>query len=1136
MKLNLTIATILLASGVLHAGKSFSQNVVIHFKNTNLEAVFEEMEKQTGYAFFYDEKIPTARFDADFQDMALSKVLDHILKPFNLSYQLRGMQIVIIENKTLTAETSPRNFVQNTAVNVRGRVTDGGGEPLAGVIVQLRGTAVAASTDSDGRFVLSDIPADAVLVFLYIGYDTAEVAVGDRTEINVSLSENALMLADVVAVGYGTQKKENLTGSVESISPQALISRPASNTSQLLQGNVSGVNFTYSNYGAEPGAALSLTVRGQGSPYVIIDGVPGNMNLVNPNDIESISVLKDAAASAIYGARAPYGVVLITTKSGRHNEKIRVDFSANVSLAKIINKPHQVDAHTFARALNEMADNAKAGHPFKNEVIDRIIAYMNDPSLPQTTPNGNSWNVYYDSNGNNDWMDIHFGNGARHQENISASGGGERLSFFISAGHVFEKGPFRYGTDNYRRINYSSKLDFNLAKWWELSSNTRIVQTERKFPNGDEEGSYRTMIHQILRIQPQDYFKSPNGYYSLRSRIATMENGCEHTTNRGLVQRFATEITPLRNWKINADYAVDFTYTDFDNIRPTIYLDNVDGTLYPFDMTDPATISKWKRHTLYQTYNVYTSYGASINKAHNFNLMAGYQYESNRSDRLSGSRTGMITSSVPSLSTSTGENPTVGDDLSHWATSGYFARFNYDYKGRYLFEANFRHDGTSCFAKGNRWGIFPSVSAGWNIAAEKFWEPALKYVNAFKLRASWGRLGNQNVDAYQDLARLTVNQQVSWIVDGVRPPYVTGPNLINLNLTWETSETFDVGIDLGFLRNRLLFAFDAYQRMTFNRLGPAAQLPAVLGAPMPQENNSELRTRGWDLSLSWRDNPGKKFSYSVTATLFDYKTVVTKYPNRTGILTTNYPGQVAGEIWGYETVGFIRTPEQARAMTESGRQRSLYAEWNTGDIIYADLDGDGVITTGDNTVGNPGDRRIIGNSTPRFQFGLTLTAAWRGLDFRAFFQGTGKRDYWLTGNMFWGFASPNQTTLYPHHLDYYRDTEGDTYSGLGINTEAFFPRPYSTNTSKNKQIQTKYLQNGAYVRLKNIQIGYSLPASWLGKIGLSELRIYLSGENIWTLSSLNPGFDPETANMGQLGDGKSMFTQAIYAVGLNISF
>lgn len=1113
------------------------QKISLHLEEVSLKEAIEAIKSQSDYSFFIDTKdIDLHRsVSVDLDQKSIREVLDALFEDIRVEYQVKGTHIILT-----SAEVPINTGLSQQYKRISGIIIDELNEPVIGANVSVKGTSIGTITGIDGEFSL-EIPDNAILLVSYIGYLTQEHPVRNKSSFRITLREDTQNIEEVIVVGYGTQKKVNLTGAIEVVGGEKLQNRPSVNTSQALQGTVAGMNFSYGNSGSEPGAALSLQIRGQGEPYVLIDGTVGDINMINPNDIESISVLKDAAASAIYGARAPYGVVLITTKSGKQNEKIQVEFSANIAHTIPIRKPKMVDSYTFVRAMNEMHDNQGVARLFAEETIDRIIARINNPSLPETVPdatNPSQWSTYLLSNGNNDWIDIHFGTGMRHQENISVKGGGKDLAFFISVGHAYEKGIINFGKDNFNRITFNSKLDLRLTDWWNLSSNTRVFESNREYPNYDDEGDYDMMIHQIIRTHPQQFLKSPNGYYSRLSRIPMIEAGSDKRTERGILQRFATEFTPLKNWTINADYSIDFPYTSFVSNNPTAYEDLVDGSLSPIPTTVPSYIEKYKTHTLYQSLNIYSTYNLDIKENHHFSFMAGYQQESGSYDYLWGLKRELITPEVPSLSTATGEMQ-AKDKMTHWSTQGYFTRLNYNYKGKYLLEVNARYDGTSKFAKGNRWGFFPSFSFGWNVSHEDFWQGISPYVNSFKLRASWGSLGNQNVDPYQDLPLLGTETSLRWIINSKRPAYTTAPNLINPYLTWESSETTDIGVDLGFLNNRLQVTADYYQRLTFDRLGPAEALPAVLGADVPQENNSELRTRGWDLSLTWRDKINKDFSYSVTAMIFDYTGKVTKYNNPTGILTTDYAGKKTGEIWGYETVGLIQTQEEADRINESKSQSFINGQvWNKGDIIYKDRNGDGVIDKGKNTVDDHGDWHIIGNTTPRYQFGLTLTAEYRDFDLSMFFQGTAKRDLWLSGNVFWGFNQWNQTSLFTHHIDYYRDQEGSTYSGLGINTDAYFPRPYSTSATdnKNKQPQTKYLQNGAYLRLKNLQVGYTLPKAVIHKAGLERTRLYFSAENIMTLSGLPTGFDPETANLGKHGNGKSIFSQAVFSFGLNVSF
>ncbi|MGE7776526.1 SusC/RagA family TonB-linked outer membrane protein [Chitinophaga sp. NPDC101104] len=1056
-----------------------------------------------------------------------------------------GMLLLLFIPLLVQAQQQPK---------VTGAVLDEQSSPIPGVNVRVRNDQDSTQqfitvTDENGIFVFTRLNANSrySFTFTHIGFEPQTlknqlVKEADNNSIMVKLSDSKnSSLSEVVVVGYGTQKKVNLTGSVVVVDGAKLQNRPVSNVSQALYGTVPGVTIAYGNRGAEPGAAPSVQIRGQGAPYVLIDGTAGDINTLDPNTIENISVLKDAAAAAIYGARAPYGVLLITTKSGKMNQKPQVDFSVNGGPTSIIRKPKMVDSYTFVRAINEMHDNQGVARLFAESTIDRIIARIKDPSLPETVPdatNPSKWSAYQLSNGNNDWIDIHYGSGNRTQENLSLRGGSKEIAYFLSAGHASEKGPLQMVDDKYHRYNLNAKLDANINSWWKISSNTRITNEVRDRPIYNGEGGYGMIIHQIFRTHPEVFLKSPNGYYSQLSRVPQMRAGYEKFTDNNLLQRIATEIRPLKNWSINADYSIDYTVNNYDGLNLVAYEDQVDGTLVPISLTVPSSISKNKANKTYKALNLFSSYKPTIGLHHHIEVMLGYQQESNNYDFLSGLKRELITSEVPSITTATGDMQ-AADDLSHWATKGYFARLNYNYKDRYLLESNVRYDGTSKFAEGKRWGFFPSVSAGWNVSREKFWEPVAGYVPYLKLKASWGMLGNQGVSAYQDLALIGVNTNLGWILNGKRPAYTGSPNLVNQYLTWESSRTTNLGMEMGLLDNKLQIEFEYYQRLTFDRLGPSKALPLVLGAAVPQENNSELKTQGWDAAITYKGKVGSDFNFSVSANVFDYFNVVTQYPNPTGILTTDYPGKRVGEIWGYETVGLIQTQERADAINTAKSQAFINGQvWRTGDVEYRDLNGDHVINNGKNTVNDHGDLRVIGNTTSRYQFGLNLTANYRNFDVGVFFQGTGKRDLWLSGNIFWGFNQWNQSSLFPHHMDYYRDAEASAYSGLGVNTDSWFPRPYSNATqyAKNQQVQTRYLQNGAYARLKNAQLGYTLPASVLKTLHLKRVRAFFSGENIWTITGLPVGFDPETASLGEFGAGKSMFTQAIWAFGLNVSF
>jgi len=1059
--------------------------------------------------------------------------------------QISCLLLLMLCHLCLYAQKNPK---------ITGKVLDDKSLPIPFVTVKIVSDSDTSQqkrvlTDSLGVFSFPNLQPNASysLTFSSIGFENQQLKnlkVSEQGNSSIVIrmeTAESTKLSEIVVVGYGTQKKVNLTGAVSVVDGKALQNRPVNNVSQALYGNTPGLTIGYGNNGFEPGAAPSVQIRGQGSPYVLIDGTVGDINTLDPNTVESISVLKDAAASAIYGARAPYGVLLITTKSGKANQVPQIDFSINGGPTTIINKPRMVDSYTFARAINEMHDNQGVARLFTESTIDRIIAYINDPTLPETVPdasNPTKWSTYQLSNGNNDWIDIHFGSGYRTQENLSVRGGSKAMAYYLSAGHASEKGPLKMVDDKYGRYNLTAKLDADITPWWKISSNTRLTNENRERPIYNGEGGYGMIIHQIFRTHPEVFLKSPNGYYSQLSRVPQMQAGYERFTDNELMQRLASEIRPAKNWSINADYSINYSVNNFEGANLVAYEDQVDGSLLPISLTVPSSISKDKANTTYKALNIFSSYKFNIGPKNRFELMGGYQQESNKYDYLSGLKRELITKEVISITTATGEMQ-VTDAISHWATQGFFGRLNYNFNDKYLLESNLRYDGTSRFADGKRWGFFPSLSAGWVVSNEKFWSALSGKIQYLKLRGSWGMLGNQNVASYQDLALIGVKTNLDWILNGKRSAYTLAPNLINPYLTWESSRTTDLGIEFSVLNNRLKVEFDYYRRLTLDRLGPAQALPAVLGAAVPRENNSELETKGWDLSITWKGKAGNDLNYAVTANVFDNINTVSKYPNPTGILTTDYTGKKVGEIWGYQTVGLIQSQAQADRINSSKSQNFINGQlWRTGDVEYQDLNGDGIVNNGKNTTGDHGDLSVIGNNTARYQFGLNLSASYKNFDLGVFFQGVAKRDLWLAGNIFWGFNQWNQSSLFPHHLDYYRDSDGGKYSGLGVNTDAYFPRPYSNAAqyAKNQQIQSRYLQNGAYIRLKNVQLGYTMPQTLMRWAKLKRARIYFSGENIYTISKLPIGFDPETAALGELGNGKSMFSQAIWAFGLNVSF
>jgi TonB-linked SusC/RagA family outer membrane protein len=525
--------------------------------------------------------------------------------------------------------------------------------------------------------------------------------------------------------------------------------------------------------------------------------------------------------------------------------------------------------------------------------------------------------------------------------------------------------------------------------------------------------------------------------------------------------------------------------------------------------------------------------------------MAGMQFEKGANDQLWGYKPDLIVEDVPSLQTATGVAQ-VSEVLKHNATQGYFGRLNYNFRDKYMIEANIRYDGTYVFREGNRWGLFPSASLGWNLHRESFWTVIEPYVNTLKIKASWGQLGNQNRDPYSDLELIPIQTgKLGWIFSpggSRRIGYTSAPGIVNRNLTWETATTKNLGFETSFLKNRLSANIDIYERLTTNMVGPSEAKPGVLGASMPNINNATLRTRGWEVSLSWKHSISKDLSYFVNFNLTDYKSVVTKYNNPTGTLSTWYEGREVGEIWGYTVNDLFRTQADLDAYQATTDLKFLGANWRTGDVKYEDVNGDGKVNNGTNTVDDHGDLSIIGNDNPHYITGITLGVNYRGFDFSTLWTGILKRDTWFGsgGNLYWGFHSQWWNgNLQTRNLDYFRDEPGTDYYGVyegeaNINTDAYWPRPYlDGNQNKNtNNANTRYLMNSSYLRMSNIQLGYTLPQKLMSKLHLSNVRVFFSGENLLTFSKLPVGIDPEIQN----GASMSYGADRVCSFGITISY
>ena len=1036
--------------------------------------------------------------------------------------------------------------VQQSTKKVSGVVLDNTGMGIIGANVVVKGTTNGTVTDFDGNFTLT-VPTNATLVVTYIGYAHQEFSVAGKSTFNITLQEDSEMLDEVVVVGFGTQKKVNVTGAVSMVDSEVLESRPVVNVGQALQGVIPGLNLTVNSSGGTLDNQLNVSIRGAGtigagsssSPLVLIDGMEGNMNSINPNDIENISVLKDAASSAIYGSRAAFGVILITTKSGKEG-RTNVNYTGNVRFMDALAVPDMLDSYKFAQYFNRAAENSGSSPVFGEEIMQKILDYQQGKITTQTSPSndGNYWQNYSGANANTDWFKEMYRDWVPSQEhNLSVTGGNDKVTYLVSGNFLDQTGLIRHGGDEFNRYTLNARIKAKLSDYVTLNYSSKWIREEYDRP------SYMTPLffHNIARRWPTCPVFDNNGYYMEGVEIIQMRDGGRDKNQRDQTfNQVQLVIEPIKDWKIYAEGNIRTSnrMNHWDVLPVYGHRPNGDPFLFSWDGRAPGSTqvseSAWRENFL--TSNVYTDYFKQFDSGHYFKVMAGFNTELMKTRSLSGEKTGLISADIPTLGTAA-DNPKTSGGYAHWSSMGVFGRLNYNYKERYMLEANIRYDGTSRFIGDKRWGVFPSFSAGWNLAREDFFaeSPLGEFISTFKVRGSWGQLGNMNTNSWYPFYQSMPigNQNGSWLINGEKPNTANAPGLVSSAMTWETIESWNVGFDFAAFDNRLTGSFDYFKRNTKDMIGPAPELPAILGTGVPKINNADMESFGFELELGWRDQIGD-FSYGVKGVLSDDQQRVTRYPNENLDRNQWYAGRMNGIIWGYETVGIAKSQEEMDAHLASlpnGGQDALGNQWAAGDIMYKDLNGDGKIDGGSSTLNDMGDVKEIGNSTPRFKYGLTLDAAWKGFDIRAFFQGVGKRDYMLSGPYFWGATGGQwQSTGFVEHWDFFRP-EGDP---LGANLDSYYPRPLFTS-GKNLQTQSGYLQNAAYVRLKNLQVGYTIPKSIMNKVMLQSLRVYASVDNLFTISDITGIFDPETL-AGGWGDGKLYPLSRTISVGVNLNF
>ncbi len=1148
-----------------------AQNVTGKWNKQSTKTVLKEIEAQTGLSIFYrsEEVDENAAVTGEFNNVPVEKVLQTILGK-DIAVTIDGRMIVLAKSEKKEAK---QPFL-------RGKVIDTTGESVPGAGVFIKGTTIGVSTDLDGNFQIA-AQAGAVLAVSSLGYKSTEITVGRAAFVTITLEPENEMLDELIVVGYGTTKKTNLTGAVSVIKADELKDRSALDVGHMLQGSVPGLNVTSAS--GRPGQAASLNIRGWnsingGSPLVLIDGVEGDIQYLNPADVDNISVIKDAAAAAIYGAKGSAGVILVTTKNGTKEKdgRAKVSYSGRFGVTSPTTSTdyetrgynHVYLTNMFWAAYSPGTKYANYSDADMQELWIRRNDKVENPERPWvviTQENGRDVYNYY---ANTDWYHELY-NDIKPTTNhmVTMSGATGAMSYLVSGGYLYEQGMFKQDPDHYSRVNMRVKLGFDVNDWLRIGSNLGYFNSSYFYPgqSGINNNFAKSTVHTLASYPARNpdgsniYTTKYNGY-EVMDGLLMLLNSDHFNEDKvdNLSETIDFTITPVKGLAIKGDYTYLLKYNRYLNRSVNGTYSKFPGEIQIKDDNSAFydVLTESANTNIYQAYNLYGTYETSIAEDHNFKLMAGVNYETRWIKDL-GAKGYNLYSTELNDQDLVGADPSDPDGKKRMETSGgqnelktagYFTRFNYDYKGRYLLELNARYDGSSRFLRGSRWVFSPSASFGWKFSEEPFFKPLKNWWDNGKFRVSYGQLGNQQLSEYYPAIRtISTDGKSSYLLGGANLPQATLSAPVSSGLTWERSIQGNVGLDLGFLGNRLTVSAEAYIRDTKDMLTAGEPLPAVYGASVPKENTADLRTNGYEFTIGWRDSfnmGGKPFNYGASIVFSDYISHITRFNNPKKLFAKTYwVGQTYGEIWGYHVDGLFATDADAAAYpvdqskvndsqifpTTTTSPNGLFA----GEMRFVDLDGDGAINKGAEKVGDSGDWRIIGNSEPRYNYGLNLNASWNGFDFAVFFQGIGKMDWYPPAGFrsFWFLYDRPYQTFIP------RDFQDDCWSES--NPNAYYPRPHgyvSMNANRPLGVTNdRYLQNIGFLRLKNLTFGYTLPENLTKKFSVQKMRIYFTGENLFYFApGLHGDFvDPEMAQTG--GTGRIYPWQKSFNIGIDIT-
>lgn len=1102
--------------------------VNLNAKNKTIKNVLSEIESKTGFVFFYfdDDVELNEEISIVVKNEPIDKILGDVFKNTDYSYKISERQVFVTKSQKAPVDNKR---------TITGVVLDEINEPVIGASVLIEGTSRGTTTDIDGKFTLNVTTGDKLFIN-YIGYKKTIIKVDDNSSYKIKLSQDQQLLDEVVVIGFQSQKKVNLTSAITTVGQETFENRPVTSIGQALQGLVPNLNIKIES--GSPDVVPQFNIRGgttlrkksgedkyevvNGSPLILVDGVEvGNdiLNQLNPNDIASMSVLKDASAAAIYGTRATFGVILVQTKSGNFNTKAKVTYSYDIMLDRIAHKPDILNYYTISKA--ELDRRLwTTGEPIteKEQIkLDHMLAYMNDPynnkpwysetNDPNPLKNSPIW-----VGNQNPYRDAIRNVSPTQRHNVSIAGGGDKISYSISLGAQTQDGMLKIREDQVRRYTMMSAVNAKVTDWFSIAARTSFNIRRTNAPTGKPGVANlwtsiknENPIHHLAKpifTGPDD--PVPNAptenilsyYYAGGVKKASREVG---------IYSISPEFTIIPNeLKVKADLSYTPETHEYKETAPASGRIETSwespqyyGSQYNMGYVKNTKTNKY-------AVNVYADYSKSFFEKHNLSALLGVNQE-----RLTYSFSELTLKRLydPHIL-----NPNNVEDVAlntsstnahEWTARAMFGRLLYDFEGKYLFEFDVRYDGSSRFPKNNRFQTFPTFSLAWRISQESFMDWSKSWLDDFKVRGSWGKLGSQP-DGVYSYQRTYASASSDYTFDASKmPSTVKVPALINPYLTWETATTTNIGVDFTLLKNKLFGDFNYFNRTTKDILIPGGtEYPAFLGADAPLENTGKMSSKGWELNIQWRDRLSMGLEYNVGFILSDAKTKIKSFAgNESKLLSQLYSGMYDAEIWGYETGGILQEEDFEISYDAKGNKKYEYlgAKVNgnenlyPGYIWYKDLNGDGVINGGNDTYDDPGDRKVIGNSTPRYKYAITAGASYKGFDLAMMFNGVGKRDVWLdSSSSYWGSSSGSWGTY--------------NNSWTPERTNAKFPM-YGVNIGGRPQ--TGYLLNGAYLRMKELSIGYTLPKLLVSKAGLEKLRISASAYNLFTISDLPKYVNPE---------------------------